>query len=574
MATPFRRAYDNVRSGQAVLRDVGRLRQIVTVLLGHGFGAFVQRLALQDHWITNKLLELRHRVADREAAREADMLPLERRFLLVLQDLGPTFIKLGQMLSTRPDLFPPALIQELQTLQDNVPPLPLAAVRAVISGELGDDVEALFDDFNPEPLATASIAQVHAARLKDSATDVVVKVQRPNIEPQIAADVEIMGFLARALEANFPETRIFSPTGIVAEFEKAILKEIDFSNELDNLERFQRNFADDTRVHFPQPYPELSTRRVLTMERIHAIKITQITAERFDIDAVMRTWIDAVLQMIFADGFFHGDLHPGNVFVRDDGTVCFLDVGLCGRLSPRQRDLVTDLLVAAVQQDWEAVARRFWAMTVHGKDSTADYRTFEADVVECAERWFGGKTLAEVEFTRIFTDLINLSLRHRIRMPPDYTMTFKAVITMEGVGKQLRPNMDLLGAARPYVTRLLAERYNPRRLLESGYAALRDLAEVLGTLPETTRAILEDLHAGRTQINIASDQVDQIHRNYAHTQHRTVIGALAGTSALCGTLALGYGTYAILGLPVLSFWFYALAAALGGWYLLLGRQTR
>ncbi len=565
MATPLRRAYDNVRSGQAVLRDVGRLRQIAAVLLRHGFGAVVQALKLQDHWITNKLLELRN--------REAETLPLERRILLVLQDLGPTFIKLGQMLSTRPDLFPAPLIQELQSLQDDVPPLPLEAVRTVIRTELCDEVEALFDDFDPTPLATASIAQVHAARLKGSTTAVVVKVQRPHIEPQIAADVEIMGFLARALEANFPETRLFSPTGIVTEFEKAILKEIDFGNELDNLERFRRNFADALRVHFPQPYAELSTRRVLTMERIDAIKITQVTTERFDIDALMRTWVDAVLQMIFADGFFHGDLHPGNVLVRDDQTVCFLDVGLCGRLSPRQRDQVTDLLVAAVQQDWEAVARRFWAMTVHGRESTADYRTFEADVVECAERWFGGKTLAAVEFSRIFTDLINLSLRHRLRMPADYTMTFKAVITMEGVGKQLRPNMDLLGAARPYVTRLLAERYNPRRVLESGYTAVRDLAEVLGTLPETARAILEDLHAGRTQINIASDQVEDLRQSYARTQHRTVIGALAGTSALCGTLALSHGTYAILGLPVLSFWFYALAAALGGWYVVLGRSS-
>lgn len=565
MPTPLRRFYDNVRTGQIVFRDVGRLRQIVTVLIQHGFGAFVQALELHDRWYSNLL-------AERRASDDAH-LPLERRILHAIQDLGPTFIKLGQMLSTRPDLFPQALIDELQTLQDSVPPLPEEAVRQVVRDELGCEIEEHFAAFDPVPLATASIAQVHVARLGEDGTEVVVKVQRPALQPQIEADLEIMGFLARALETNFPEARMFSPSGMVAEFEKAILKEIDFTNELEHLERFRRNFADVEGVHFPTPYPALCSARVLTMERIVGVKISRITAETHDVDAVVERAIDAVLQMVYVDGFFHGDLHPGNLLVRDDGTLCFIDFGLCGRLSPRQRDLLTDLLIAIVRQDYEGVARQFWNMTIHGRDSTSDFRVFESDVVAHAEQWFAGKTMADIEFSKVLGDLIALSLRHRVRMPPDYTMTFKAIITMEGVGKQLCPDLDILTAAQPYAAKLLAQRYQPRRILETGYAAVRDLADMLGTVPETTRAVLEDLRAGRTIVNIESEQIADWRRTYQHVQHRNTVGLLAGVSALCGTMALDYGGYSILGLPILSTWFYLLALGLGAWYLMIGRRS-
>jgi ubiquinone biosynthesis protein len=450
--------------------------------------------------------------------------------------------------------------------------LPEEAVRQMVRDELGCEIDEHFTDFEATPLATASIAQVHSARLREDGTSVVIKVQRPALREQIEADLEIMGFLARALEANFPEARMFSPSGMVAEFEKAILKEIDFHNELDNLERFGRNFAEAEGVHFPMPYPALSGARVLTMERIVGIKISRITDETHDVDAIVERAIDAVLQMVYVDGFFHGDLHPGNVLVRDDGTICFIDFGLCGRLTPRQRDLLTDLLIAVVQQDYEGVARQFWNMTIHGRDSTPDYRTFESDVVAHAEDWFAGKTISQIEFSKVLGDLITLALRHRVRMPPDYTMTFKAIITMEGVGKQLRPDLDLLTAAQPYVGRLIAQRYQPRRILETGYAAVRDLADVLGTVPETTRAVLEDLRAGRTVVNVDSTQLDDWRRTWQHVQHRNTVGLLAGVAALCGTLALDYGGYSILGLPILSTWFYLLAAGLGAWYVVVGRR--
>jgi len=554
MATPLRRVYENVRTSQAVWRDANRLRHIITVLARHGFGAFVQGLKLQDGWVASKLVEF---------APQVDSLPFERRVLMATQELGPTFIKLGQMLSTRADLLPETLIAELQSLQDRVPPLAIDDVREVIRSELGHDADLLFDEFEPVPLATASIAQVHTARLRGGGERVVVKVQRPNLEQQITADLEIMAFLARALETNFPEAQMFSPTGMVAEFEKAILKEVDFRTELENLEQFRSNFAHDERVAFPWPCRELSTARVLTMEFVSGIKISEIQTPAYDTEAVVRTALNAVLQMIYTDGFFHGDLHPGNILVREDGRICFLDFGLCGHLSPRERDVLTDLLVSVVSSDWPGVARLFWGIAEHTPESTADFRTFEADVIEHAQRWFAGRTAASIEFSIILKDMIGLSLKHRVRMPARYTMVFKAVITIEGVGKQVCPDLDILNAAKPYVGRVVAERYDPRRLLEGSYGALRDLAELLRVLPDATRSVLDDLRAGRTRVSVEVPQLAALERGHAATQHRNVIGMGSGVCLLCGTLALDYGQSTWLGLPMLSLLLFLAAAALG-----------
>lgn len=559
MPTPLRRVYDNVRAGQVVFRDVARLRDIAAILVRHGFGALVQALKLQDRWLPGKLLE---------GSPALETTPIERRILLALQDLGPTFIKLGQMMSTRPDLLPSALITELATLQDAVPPLPLEEVHRVIREELGAEPTVVFAEFAATPLATASIAQVHRARLR-SGQEVVVKVQRPGIRTQIEADLEIMGFLSRALEASFPEMRSFSPTGMVAEFERAIVKEIDFRIELRNLERFRQNFAGNDRVYFPEPYRQLTTARVLTMEHIAGTKITDIDGERFDIEQVVDAAFEAVLQMIYADGFFHGDLHPGNLLIRDDGTVCFIDVGLCGRLSPRQQDLLSDLLIAVVLRRFDNVARLFWRMAVHEKGARDDYEAFEADVIECAENWFAGRTMEQIEFGRVLGDLIGLALRYRIRLPADYTMTFKAVMTVEGVGKQLRPDLDLLSAARPFAARLLAQRYHPQRLLEVSYTALRDLLETLGSAPELVRGILEDLRAGLTSINVESPQLEALGKARARSERRTGLALLAAVMVLCGTLALDHGAPAFAGLPVLSLCFFAAGAALAAWWALV-----
>ncbi len=563
MASTIRRMVDNVRTGQMVFRDVARFREIATVFARHGFGAFVERLNLQDVWLLGRIAELR-RLAD-------ERLPIERRILLVIQDLGPTFVKLGQILSTRPDVVPPALVEELKTLQDAVPPMSFDDVRTVLREELEGEVEDLFEEFDEEPLACASIAQVHRARMPGG-DEVVVKVQRPGIRPRIEADVEILGFLARAAEANFDELRIASPAGIINEFEKAILRETDFRLELENIERFRRSFEDDPSVHFPEPHKELSTARVLTMELVRGTKISQITPDRFPVEELVHKGISAVAKMIFVHGFFHGDLHPGNLLAAEDGTLHFIDLGLCGRLTRRQREQVVDLMLALVREDLEGVARIFWKIGVHGPESSRDFEGFSADVVEVMERWVAGKTVEEIEISGFLKDVLEGAMRYRVRIPPDYTMTFKALITMEGVAKQLAPGVDIVSAFKPYVMQVAAERYSPANLLRMGLDGARDLSETLSELPEVTRSILDDLRAGRTQINIELTQLEELRKAQAKAQGRLGSALLAAACALSGTYALDRGDWLVLGLPAISFWFYLLAALFAFWFLLAGRR--
>ncbi len=563
MATALRRAYDSYRTGESLIRDANRLRQIVTVLVRHGFGALVRELQLDERWALKKILEL--------SSVEADDTPIERRIVLAIHELGPTFIKLGQILSTRRDLLPPELIVELETLQDDVPALSGESVRDIICEELGRSIDDVYEDFSEVPLASASIAQVHCARLRGTGEAVVVKVQRPGLSEKIEADLEIMHYLAAALERNFPEAELYTPTGIVEQFERAIRKEIDFHNELENISRFRSNFAGVEDVHFPDTYAELSTARVLTMERIDGVKLTAMSGTELDVERVVRNGIDAVLKMIFEDGFFHGDLHPGNLLVRADATLCFLDFGLCGRLTPRQRDDLVDMMVALIRKDYPGLARIYWRLGDRPPGGDG-YAAFESDLADCLDRRFADKTVGEIEMGAFFGDLVEIALRHRVPMPPDYTMTFKAVMTMEGVAKQLVPDLDMIAAARPRIAALAAQRFDPQRLMQSGYDVVRDLSDAAGDAQQISRVVLGYLKAAEVGLRGREKRDREWRLGYADAQRRNRQAALAATCALCGVLTLGRGDAFLFGAPLSSLMLFAIAAVLGT--LSLGKSRR
>ena len=551
MATALRRAYESYRAGETLIRDANRFRQIVSVLVKHGFGALVKELNLDEGWAAKTLQKL--------APVESEDTPIERRIVLAIHDLGPTFVKLGQILSTRADILPPEIIRELETLQDDVPSLDSDVVRGIVENELGLPLAEVYDDFSQQPLACASIAQVHAATLRGGNQRVVVKVQRPGIADTIEADLEIMRYLARALEKNFPEAELYTPSGVVTTFQRAIRKEIDFRNEVENITRFRQNFEGVEGVHFPETYDDLCTARVVTMERIDGVKLSALSPEREDLDDIVHCGIDAVLKMIFEDGFFHGDLHPGNLLVRDDGTICFLDFGLCGRLTPRQRDDLVDMMVALVGRDHAGVARIYWRLGNRPPGSEG-YAEFESDVIECLERRFADKTMSEIDMGAFFRDLIELAMRHQVRMPPDYTMTFKAVMTMEGVAKQLVPDLDMLEAARPRISALAAQRFDPARLVRSGYEAVRDLSDTAGDLQMISRAGLAYLQTAEQGVRDAAENERLRQGAYSTAQRRNRQATLAAASALCGVLSLQYGEALFVGLPTLSLTFFAVAA--------------
>lgn len=474
-------------------RTVERIAQIGTVLVKHGFGEVVGRLKI---------------VGAKPAAAADAGDPWAIRLRRVLEELGPTFVKLGQIASTRADLLPPGLVAELKKLQDAVPPMSPAEVDAILHETWGADLDATFASFDRTPLAAASIGQVHVAKLAPDlaggeARDVVVKLQRPGARTQIERDLDLLYMIARLVEANLEEARVYAPVGLVAEFDRAVTAELDYAQEADNAVRFARNFAGDPTVRFPAPYKELSGKRVLVMERFFGGKIDKLADEAVK-QRVAREALHVIAKMVFEDGFFHADPHPGNIIMLGDPAapvIGLIDLGLVGRLSEDLRDGAIRLLIAAATADAEGVADALLAM---GKPrGRVDVKVFRAEVAVIAEKYLG-RPIKEIEVAGLIRDLVQGAIKYEIDMPPEVLMVGKALMTVEGIGKQLDPELDVLGELRPMLTKVIAARYSPMRLARDGFKLARGLGDAALALPGQVTDILEDARAGRLAV-IARD---------------------------------------------------------------------
>lgn len=523
------RVYSGVRGLSSAIKDVGRLREISGVLVKHGFGAALTRLGVQEA----------AGVKTTEAKAETRYTPAERA-RLAIEELGPTFVKLGQILSTRPDLLPPEYITELQVLQDDVPPMAWDDVVAQIESSLGARPEELFDDFDPEPLACASIAQVHRAVDRDSGAAVVVKVMRRGIAQRIESDLHILHYLAKRSAEVIPELDLMDPVGVVTEFDRAIRKEIDFRNERDNLVRFQKNFAEVEGVEIPTVLPALSAQHVLTMTFVEGVKITE-APERLDVDPydVAPRMLRVLFKMIFRDGCFHGDLHPGNILIQADGTIGLIDFGLVGRLTEAQRDHILDILIGISREDYALVSRSFFDAGLKLPGVVYDYAAFEADVTEVMQKHITGKTLSEIDIGAYFTDLVAGAIRHRIKMPPTYTMVFKALITVQGIGQTLAPDVNLIEEAQPFVREVLAERYHPARLVRESVESLSALSKFLRVFPDTATQLLRDAEQGKLTLQVEPRGLDELVTAYQRAEARRSRALGFSACVIAGALTLG-----------------------------------
>lgn len=535
-------------------QDVGRLRVIATVLIKHGFGEFISRLNLQDNFITRMLL--------RRPRNVNKGLSMPKRLSLVMQELGPTFIKLGQILSTRPDLIPEEYIEEFKKLQSGAAPLPFAEVTHQIESSLGRPLFEIFAWVDPEPLASASIAQVHTARLPNG-TEVVVKVQRPGIQEILRSDLSILIFLARRVAQLFPSTELFDPVGIAEEFEKALSKELDFHVELRNLQRFKTNFQKNPDVHIPGVYKDISCETILVMERIRGVKITEVQTGQ---KALVRRLLKVVFEMIYIHGFFHGDLHPGNIMVEPSGQIALIDFGLTGRLTPPMKEYITDLLFGLIRTDHVAVAEILYDIGI--KRTAVNYDRFLADVTTLMDEYLMGTTMADIEFGKLFQELLDGAMRHNIAVSPDYTMMFKALITAEGVGKQLDPEMDLLHELEPYILELVKQRYSPTTLFKRGMFHMNNILRLVKQFPITARQVLMAIENGRIQFGLDPNQIHEFLSEFRQDSFRRTTALLAGAFLISGTLALEYGPPRFFGLPTLSFLSYLVGLGLAGIILL------
>ena len=556
-----RQLFTRTRQISTTLRDVGRVREIVRILLAHGFGYLFRDVEVPG------VGEVESDPAIDEARSR---LPTPERALAVIQELGPTFVKLGQILSTRPDLVPPSFIAAFQQLQDRVDPVPFDQIQTQLLRSLGQEGLARFEHIDPEPLASASIAQVHRARLT-TGEDVVVKVQRPSVKQVLFHDLEIVKGLTRVAVRNFPEAKLFDPVGIIEEIERSVRSECDFRTEANHLRRFTANFQGNPFVHIPILYRELSTAEVLTLEFIDGVKITHAREAGHDMAVLGRHYLDAAYQMLFKDGFFHGDLHPGNVLVRPDGVLVFIDFGMVGRLTPDMKDNCIDMVFALVRQDFRTIGRIFWE--IGSKDEHVSYRAFETDVFDVVERHFVSTTASELQIGQFFKEITDGAVRHHIRMPTTYTMMFKAMVTTEGLVRMLVPDLDPVEIARPHVEVLVEQRYGQERMQQEMFYYLGGLSRIARRLPTALHELVTDLEERRLRIGVDLRLTPPLKEELRRTEDRRLVTAFSIGAMFTATMALPHHPAILAGLPLLSLIGYT-GAVLGMVWLYMDNPRR
>jgi len=540
------------------LQDLNRLRQIATIAARYGFADLLDRAGVF------RLLGKRDPV---EPAPDTRAASAARRFRKMLEELGPTFVKLGQILSTRPDLLPAEFIAELRLLQDSVAPIPLEAVRAQIAAGLGQSPEEAFASIEPVPLAAASIAQVHRARTRTGEA-VVVKVQRPGIASQIASDLQVLHALARLLEAVVEETGIYSPVGIVEEFDRAIHEELDFVHEADNVRAFQATHADRAAIRIPAVHEALSSPMVLTMEYLEGVRLLEADLDPERRAALARTVVDVSFRQLFVDGLFHGDPHPGNFLLLPGDVIALLDFGLVGRLTRQMREQLVLLCVAVALKDADSVARLLYRLG--GPEGRASLTAFRSDVDGLLNRHLP-RTLGEVDARNLLIELLDLAVKYRVRVPREYALLSRSSIAVEGILRQLSPDLDILAVALPYAKELLAGRYDVGELQGGLMRALLRFQGLATDLPVQLSQILLDLETGRFSVHVHSPELAKVNTNLRAAAVIAFLGFCACGFIVGAFISFAQVPWTVRGYPVLGLLGTAAAAALFGaaftWYL-------
>jgi len=518
------------------------------VLIRHGFGGLVDQLGLLP------ALSLPRRLLRREA--EAPHLGPPEHIRLAIEELGPTFIKLGQVLSTRPDLIPPAYIRELIRLQDTVPPAPWEPVKAQIESELGAPIEELFASFEVEPLAAASLAQVHGATLSDG-QEVVVKVQRPDIEEVIAVDLEILFDLARLVQERTPLREIYDLPEIAEEFAFTLRNEMDYRREGRNADRFRRNFADEAALYIPQVYWDYTTGRVLVLERIHGIKINDI--EALDAAGVNRHQVAlnaarVIIKEVLLDGFFHADPHPGNFFVMDGEVIGAMDFGMVGHLDQRLRDELVRLYVVAVELDSEGIVEQLIKMGAAGL--RVDRAGLQRDLERLLTKYHG-LPLKEVRAREVVEEVMPIAFRHHLRLPSELWLLGKTLAMMEGVGLKLDPEFDIFEVSRPYVRRFLWQMASPRVWGRKLVKGAGDWGELFAMFPRRATRLLDQVERGELGLTMSLKETDRVVGKLDRIANRLVVSILLASlivgMALLIPLVAGGGQGLVFWLVVAGF---------------------
>jgi ubiquinone biosynthesis protein len=545
-------------------RNIGRIRQVIHVFVRHGFGHIVTSVGLKRY-----IPFRRERVDEFEPA--TDKATAHVRLRQAFEELGPTFIKLGQLLSGRPDLVTATFADEFKHLRDEVPPFPFEQARDRIEEDLGCRLDERFMEFEPVPIAAASIAQVHKATLI-TGEPVVVKVRRPDIEKNLEQDISILRYVADMLEKHYPESQIFSPRAIVDEFARTVRRELDFTIEADNAQRFKENFEGSETLFVPAIYVDLTKRRVLTMERLSGIRISEVE----DIEAaghvrstLANNWAEAFFKQVLEDGFFHADPHSGNMFVLEDGRVGLVDFGIVGRLTEEDQEVIADTFLALVKKDFDGLVQQYITMGFVTDDVDIDKfrHEFKRDLVELIEPLYG-KTISQISLGDYIDRVTRLAMKHRLKFPPDLILMNKALLTIESLGRELDPDFNFIEVAKPYTAKLIKQKYSPGRYSNRMRRRVLDVLDLVQNIPRQFRTIVRKIIKDDLHLQLELKGLDKFIRDFDRSTNRISFSLIISAIIIGSSLIIHSGKgRLIFGYPLLGLVGFLLTVFLGMWLI-------
>lgn len=466
----------------------------------HGFHSLVARVKLGRF------------VLDRLVSKDLEHLSAPERVRMAFEQLGPTFVKLGQLLATRPDLIPLEFSQEFRKLHDQVGGVPFADIEAILVGHFGAPLSEIFLSFDETPLAAASIAQVHRARLKDGSS-VVVKVQRPGIERVIHDDLQILRALAELGDRYIPEIRIFNPKGIIEEFARSMEMEINFIIEANNVRRFAANFAGDPYVKIPEVYTEYTGRRVLVLEALAGIPLSQSGAlkqEGIEPEEILKHGLRAYMKMVYTDGLFHGDLHAGNVLLLPNNTIGLIDFGIVGRLNRKTQSAIANMFLALAEEDYDRLAYLYIDLAPFTERVDADQ--FARDIRDLIAPYFG-LTMKNVNIGRLLMDSTGVAARHGLVLPSELVMFFKSIVALEGMGRMILKDFDFLAYSLEFAKEIVHVRVEPKRMFSDASVLARDMNSLISTLPRQLKQVLRRLNDPDFSVQIRLAELEALRKS-------------------------------------------------------------
>ncbi len=507
--------------------DLGRLREIISVLVKYQFGNILEQSGIK------KSFNLKFLRSDN--LEELDETAPER-LRLVLEELGTTFIKVGQVLSTRPDLVGKRVADELAKLQDEVPPFKYESVKIVIEEELEGPIEEFFSEFEDTPIASASIAQVHRARLIDG-TDVAVKVQRPNLEVQIKKDIVLMRYLARQANNRIKNLKYYNLPTIVDEFERVIENEMDFSMEAVNLEKFRSNFEDHKHVYAPKVYRKFSTSRVLTMEFINGVKISEILESDMDINRrkIAEIGTESYFKMIFLNGFFHADPHPGNIFVMENNVLCFVDFGMTGHLDNEFMENLAELFIYTVNYDIKGMVNQMMYMRLI--DDSTNIEELKLDLLNILDKYYGAEMKDIGGMINEFS-MPGIMVKHKIRLPRDFILLGRVLSMAEDLGRKLDPTFNGITLAQPLIKKIIKKKMSPLRFLDYQTQYLFEIEHLLKDMPQTINRLMYRLESGEVKIDLQYKEMDRLTSKIETMVNRVALALIVSSLIIGSSLIL------------------------------------